>query len=87
MTTSWGVTPHPQKTGTSPSRMIGASPNSGLLMSAMPSCFAASTPYLISSHMSEETNYEPMRSVLHEFLGMVSLYPEPVLHLQACKVA
>lgn len=44
MTTNCGVTPHPQKTGTSPSRMTGASPYSGLWMSVMPSFSTASHP-------------------------------------------
>ena len=36
MTTAWGVTPHAQNTGTSPSLISTGSPNSGLLISLMP---------------------------------------------------
>ena len=45
MMTSWGVTPQAQNTGTSPSSMTGASPNSGVSKFAIPSVDGASGPW------------------------------------------
>jgi hypothetical protein len=44
MTASWGVTPHPQNTGTSPARISTGSPKSGLERSDIPRAFAWSNP-------------------------------------------
>jgi hypothetical protein len=55
MTASWGVTPQPQNTGTSPSLISTGSPKSGLDMSAIPSAFAPSKPFFPSqpSHLNK----------------------------------